>query len=186
MDKKEIYEHLAKIYLDASLKKTKKYRDYPLFKNLFFFSIAIICVLATLIPAHFKKNNRLNSEFALILMTDIAKINFNFNPAKKESYLIKLNKLNLSKFHSLAFGLKKINHKDTISVRVEFTNAFKEKSELYVKNIPAKWQDYILNFSDFKSITDWSEMSEVSFSIEQWNARENHGVVYIDNVRFLK
>lgn len=186
MDKKEIYEHLAKIYLDASLKKTRIYKDYPLFKNLFFFSIAAIFVFSFFLVSNSKKNNRLNSEFALILLTDIAKINFNFNPAQKETYSIKLNKLNLSKFHSLAFGLKKVNHKDIISVRVEFTSSFKENSVLYVKNIPAKWQDYILNFSDFKNITNWSEMSEVSFSVEQWNTRENHGVVYIDNVRFLK
>lgn len=186
MDKKEIYEHLAKIYLDASVKKPKVYKDYPKFKNLFFFSVAVIFVFSFLLVSNFKKNSRLNSELSLTLLSGATKINFNFDPAQKETYTIKLNNLNLSKFHSLAFDLKKLDRKNTISVRVEFTNTFKEKAELYVKNIPAKWQDYILNFSDFKNITNWGQMSEVSFSIEQWNARENHGVVYIDNVRFLK
>jgi len=186
MDKKEIYEHLAKIYLDASLKKGKRHKNYPVFKNLFFSSLAVILLLSGFLVSNLGRNKGLNSEVALILQPDIAKINFNFNPAKKEAYTINLNKLNLSKYTSLAFQVKKTNFKNNLAMRVEFTSPFKERSEIYIREIPTRWKSYDLNFSDFKSITDWSEMSELSFTVEQWNTKEDHGVIYIDNVRFLK
>ena len=79
-----------------------------------------------------------------------------------------------------------MNISDTISLRVEFTSAYKEKSEVYVKNIPYRWQELTFNLSDFKNITDWSEIKDMSFTVEEWNTRENKGIVYIDNVRVLK
>ena len=49
MDKKDIYEHLAKIYLDASSNKKKKSAAQPgIFKNLFIVSIVFIVALSAL------------------------------------------------------------------------------------------------------------------------------------------
>ncbi len=186
MDKKEIYEHLAKIYLDASLKKTKKSKDYPIFKNLFFFSLTCIFALLIVILPSVQRKTHLSSETALVLYPDIAKINFNFDPAKKEIFSLNLNKLNLLKYAKLGFSVKKNNYKDTTSLRIELSNGFKEKAEVYVKNIPNKWHDYKIDFSQFKNISDWSEMANLSFIIEEWNTKEDHGVVYIENIRVIK
>lgn len=187
MDKKDIYEHLAKIYLDASSKKKKKNKAYPqIFKNLFFISLLMVVGLSAALLANPRSKEPANAQVALILAPEALKINFNFDPAKKEIYTLNLNRLNLNKYKALAFSLKKANFKDTISLRVEFTTAFKEKSELYVKNIPHSWQEYTLSLADFKSISDWSEITNLSFGVEEWNTRENNGVVYIDNVRLIK
>ena len=51
-----------------------------------------------------------------------------------------------------------------ISLRVEFTNAFRERSEVYLRNIPHKWQTYKINLTDFKEIMDWSGMSDFLLS----------------------
>jgi hypothetical protein len=32
----------------------------------------------------------------------------------------------------------------------------------------------------------WTQMKELAFSIEEWNAREKSGIVYLDNIRVLK
>lgn len=194
MDKKDIYEHLAKIYLDASsAKKNKKTPEYPrLFKNLFFASIALVFLLAAfilyIIPAKQKSlPNNLNSEFALVLQSDIVKINFDFNPAQKEIYSINLNKLALVRFKALGFSVRKSNYRDNVILKVEFTNAFKEKSDIYINDIPVhKWKDYKIGLAEFKAISDWSEMSGLAFIIEEWNAKDKKGGVYIDNVRFLR
>lgn len=187
MDKKDIYEHLAKIYLDASLKKSKQKKEYPAFRNLFFLSLAVFSFVLLLISPQLLRNKPLNnSEIALVLLPDIAKINFNFNPAKKETFSLFLNKLNLNKYNALAFSLKKTLPKKLVSVRVEFTNAFKEKSEFYLRDIPDSWKEYKLELSNFKGISDWSEMSTLQFTVEQWNATANHGIVYIENVRLIK
>ena len=189
MDKKDIYEHLAKIYLDASSKKKRKNKSHSkLLQNLFIVSLAFTfspsaILLATL---HSGKEKVPNSDIALVLCPEALKINFDFNPAKKEIYSLNLNQLNLNRYRSLAFSVRKANFNDTISLRVEFSNVFKERSELYVKNIPYRWNDCTLDFSAFKGISDWSEMNSLSFIVEQWNTRENHGIVYIDNIRIIK
>jgi hypothetical protein len=187
MDKKDIYEHLAKIYLDASSRKKKKTRGYPkVFKNPFFISLVFVSAFAFILFSNFQKKKALNCELALVLLADTAKINFHFDPARKETYTIHLNKLNLMRFRALAFSVKKANYENIISLRVEFTTPFRERSEIYFKDVPHKWQDYKINLYEFKGISDWSEMSNLTFAIEEWNVKEKRGVVYIDNVRLLR
>ena len=186
MDKKEIYEHLAKIYLDASSKKKKRTKTHlRLYNNLFIIGLILLISAGTSLVS-FSSRKNLSSETALFITNEPSKINFNFNPAKKESFIINLNRLNLSHFKKLVFSVKNTDPKDILSLRIEFTNAFKEKSAIYLKNLPAKWQEFKIAFLDFKNITNWSEMSNISFSVEEWNAQKDKGVLYIDNVRFLK
>jgi len=186
MDKKDIYEHLAKIYLDVSSQRKKKSRPKQVFfKKITLISSIFIFTLGAVLFVNFPKRNTFNSELALILTPGPIKINFDFNPAKKEIYSLNLNKLNMSRFKSLAFAVKKANYNDTISLRAEFSSAFNEKSEAYFKHIPHKWQDYKINLSDFRGISDWTDMSSFSVSVEEWNTKEKKGVVYIDNIRLL-
>ena len=190
MDKKEIYEHLANIYLDASSKSSKKKRklkSYPkLVRNLTIVFVVLASCLGSGI-AYFNINSHIqDAQIALSLYQDAAKINFNFDPAKKETFSLNLKQLNLAKYKSLAFAVRKTNLKDTISLRVEFINRFNEKSEVYVKDISGKWTDHQINFSRFAKMNDWSQMKTLAFSIEEWNASEKTGIVYLDNVRVLK
>ena len=188
MVKKDIYEHLADIYLDASSKKKKRSKKYQKnFKALFFISIAVIFLLAvSLLTSPKGKYAFLNSEVALVVSPEVVKINFHFDPARKETYALDLNRLNLSRYKSLIFSAKRADFKDNLALRVEFTNAFKEKSEVYIKDIPHRWRDYKINFSEFKNITDWSRMAGLAFIMEEWNVQEKKGIVYLDNVRFLQ
>ncbi|MDD2689725.1 MAG: hypothetical protein PHT41_06220 [Candidatus Omnitrophica bacterium] len=188
MDKKDIYEHLAKIYLDASSKKVKKTRGgHPkLFKNILLIGIPVSIFLSISLFTLFSKSRPFNSQITLVLLPDAAKINFNFDPAKKETYSLDLKKLNLSRFRALGFSVKKTNYQDPISLRIEFINSFKEKSEVYLKTLPPKWQDFKIALSEFKKISDWSEITNLTFTVEEWNVRQKKGVVYIDNVRLLK
>ena len=187
MDKKDIYEHLAKIYLDASSKKKKRNKSYPkLFQNLFIVSIFVAVGLTTTLFTSLARRQTLNSETALVLQNGPAKINFNFDPAKKEIYSINLNRLNINHSRALAFSARNMYPKDKIALRIEFSNAFKEKSEIYLQNIPSKWKDFRVDLTEFKNINDWSEITTLAFSVEEWNASNKKGLVYIDNVRLLK
>ncbi|MBN2830682.1 MAG: hypothetical protein JXL82_00170 [Candidatus Omnitrophica bacterium] len=185
MDKKEIYEHLARIYLDASSNKKRTKTHLKLYNNLFVISLLLLVGAGSGVIYFSSKGKSLSSETALFILPDPAKINFNFNPVKKESFTINLNRLNLKSFKELGLAVKNTDKNGVISLRVEFINSFKEKSEVYLKNIPVKWQDFRISFLDFKNITDWSEMQSISFTVEEWNARKDRGILYIDNVRFL-
>ena len=187
MDKKEIYEHLAKIYLDASSKKKRKSKAHHEFFRKPPFIIGC-CVLgfAVVFFIYFSRHKALTYELALVLQPDAVKINFHFDPAKKEIYALDLNNLDLTRYRALGFSAKKINSNASVALRVEFISEFKEKSEVYFKDVPLKWQDYRIELSAFKKISDWSDMANLSFIIEEWNAKEKKGIVYVDNVRLLK
>jgi len=190
MNKKEIYEHLANIYLDASLKSSKKKRKFWIhpktFRNIVFTTIVMVLGLGSVITFNRLNKTSPNAQIALFLYQDTAKINFNFDPAKKETFSLNLKALNLSKYKALAFAVRKTNPKDVISLRVEFINRFNEKSEIYLKDISSKWGDHRIDFSRFAKINDWQQMKSLVFSVEEWNAREKSGIVYLDNIRVLK
>lgn len=188
MEKKDIYEYLAKIYWDASQKKKKKTKNYPLPRNFLIIGLVFILSFGFLFlntPRHSKKES-LNSQLSLVIHPDVAKINFNFDPARKEIFSIDLKRLNVSGFKTLSFFSRKANYRNAISLRVEFTNVFKEKSAVYLKDLPYGWKEYNLSLLDFKNISDWSEMLNLSFIVEQWNTKEDSGVVYLDNIALLR
>jgi hypothetical protein len=137
--------------------------------------------------SNLNKNRPLNNaQVALVILPGAAKINFNFDPAKKEIYSVNLNALDLTRFRAIAFSAKKTSTGDRISLRIEFSNKYKEKAHIYINDIPLHWQGHEIYFSDFKGISDWSEMSRVSFIVEEWNTRSKRGVLYIEDVRFLR
>ncbi|MFA5090355.1 MAG: hypothetical protein WC510_04910 [Candidatus Omnitrophota bacterium] len=187
MDKKDLYEHLAKIYLDASSKTKKKNKNprraHPaMLWGVFIGLIGVIFLLVAL------KDNALqpNTQIALVVSSEAAKINFHFDPAQKEVYSLDLNSLDLNKYKTLSFAVKKTKFTDSLSLRVEFINKFKEKAEVYLKDIPLKWQDYNIPLGDFKSINSWSDMQKLNFTVERWNAKGKQGVVYIDDIKFIR
>lgn len=196
MDKKDIYEHLAKIYLDASSKKKNKPKaNTAFFKTpVFLICVSAFAVGTGLFFSAFQKgkvsislkDRKFHSETALVLLTEVTKINFNFDPAKKEIYSIDLSRLDLSLFKALGFSVRKAYYQDDIILKVEFS-AQGKNSEVFVRNLSSfKWQDNKINLSDFKEITDWKGQLNLSFVIEDFNVSEKSGIVYIDNVRLLK
>ena len=189
VNKKEIYEHLANIYLDASSKSSKKKQRFSSYlkpvQGILLLGLAIVLVGS--FTTYFNVYNRAPmSQIALFLHQDAAKINFNFDPAKKEVFSLDLKQLDLSKYKTLSFRVRKTDSNDIISLRVEFTNRFNERSEVYIKDISSKWTDKKIDFKNFAKMNNWSQMKELAFSIEEWNAREKSGIVYLDNISVLK
>ncbi len=185
MEKKDIYEHLAKIYLDntpAYKNNKSKTEDYKIY---IFVAIAVVIVVSSLFLIPFSHRNSV-SETSIVLSPDPVKINYKFDPIKKESYSFDLKRLNIAGFKSLVFSAKKSNFNDAVSVRVEFISNYKEHSEIYIKDVPGKWKEYSIDLAEFKSISEWSQMSGLVFTVEEWNTRNDKGIIYIDNVRFIK
>lgn len=188
MEKRDIYEHLARIYLDGTSVKSgakKKGKSRDVRQYLFFALLAIpfIVLLVSAIPYRHREISR--REMSLVLSTEPLKISLPLNSAKKQIYSFDLKKLSVARYKSIAFALKKSRESDKLAVRVEFNNAYKERSEVYLYDISSKWQEYHLNLSDFGKITDWTEMESVSFILEEWNSKDGRGHLYVDNVRFL-
>ncbi|MFH1508525.1 MAG: hypothetical protein ABIG46_08915 [Candidatus Omnitrophota bacterium] len=189
MNKQDIYEHLANVYLDNSLKKKNEVVSPPKTKYKYLYPSFILIILLAL-SLYFTiaqvRSNPINTESTYVLLSDSVKVGFKFDPGKKQIYAINLNGLNLSKYKYLGVSLRKSDLKDNVSVRTEFVNSFKEKSELYLKNIPFRWKAYRILMDDFKGITDWTDMLNLAFILEEWNVENKSGALYIDNVVLLK
>jgi hypothetical protein len=187
MDKKEIYEHLARIYLDASSKKKQPGKEKPALLKaaavlLIFFAVGIS---AATLPRLFRAGGH-NGQVALVLVDSPAKINFHFDPARKETYTMDLKGLNLGRFRALEFNAKRTDFNSIVSLRVEFTNNFNERGFVYIKEVPHKWGTFRYSLDSFKLISDWTDMRNLTFSVEEWNTNAKKGVVYIDNVKLIK
>ena len=190
VNKKEIYEHLANIYLDASSKSSKKKYRFSAFPKKVRAGLLVGLVMllgaGSFIGYSHLPNRNHPGQIALYLHQDTAKINFNFDPAIKEMFSLNLKHLNLSDYNALAFSVRKTNPQDIISLRVEFTNRFNEKSEIYIRDISSKWTHHRIDFKRFADKEYWGQMEELAFCVEEWNAREKSGIVYLDNIRVLK
>lgn len=193
MDKKDIYEHLANIYLDASSKRKKKGKSGYKIKKIFLLNLVILVTLSLVLFISLKNKlpqtspHKLIAELALVLQPDIVKINFHFDPAKKEIYAIDLNKMDLQRFKTLGFLARKADFDHKITLKIEFANAFKENSQLFISDIKSyKWQEYRLPLANFKDISNWSQITRLSFIIEEQDVKEKKGIVYLDNVRLLR
>lgn len=194
MDKKDIYEHLAKIYLDASSKKKRGVKKNKDSLRILFAGLAVIFMFAVISVAFSAKNRRtapqqpnVTSEFVFVLEPDIVRINFNFDPVKKEIYALSLNKLDLSRFKALRFSARKAKFEDKVALRIEFTTAAKEVSEIVISDLNSfRWQDYKIPLSGFKNIKDWHEVESLSFAVEEKDTPNKQGVVYLDSLRLLR
>jgi hypothetical protein len=186
---KEIYEHLAEVYLDSSRNKNKNHpNNKSLFRNPFKVGIGVVVcfvfVLTVIIFA--RKSAPHKSQLALVLEDDTRKIDYDFNNTKKKVAIYDLRNMNLLGFKSLGFRLRKGNYQDNLHMRVEFISNFGEESGIYIKQIPTRWQNYTVELTEFKDISDWVRMRQLLFVLEEWNAQAKKGNVYIDNVQFLK
>jgi len=185
---KDVYEYLANVYLGSSRNKKKNHTPLkPLYKNLVKLGITVVgCLIIVLTMSVFGEKPISKSQHALILEDNITKLDYNFDQSDKELAMFDLKDMNLLDFKTLDFRARKSNYKDNLHLSVEFISEFAERSQIYVQQIPTKWQDFKINLSDFNNITDWSRMRQLLFVLEEWNAQEKKGTVYIDNICFLK
>jgi hypothetical protein len=189
MEKKEIYEHLAKIYLDASLEKKKKFNEYP-FKNYLFITLIGLVVVVVLsifiLPLKTKSYQRYAYSREIINYPNLIKLSSDTNPIKHNQYHIDLKQINLNKLHVLEFSARKKDFSDKVRLKIKIMSSSKEKSGVYVDDILEKWQDYQIDLKEFKHIKDWTKILCLSFIIEEPNIKTKKNTVYINNVRFVK
>ena len=108
------------------------------------------------------------------------------NPAYNGFWMF-LQNLDASKYDNVAFQVKgdaKIGY--TTVFKVEIKNASKQVGRYYVTNITDQWQDIVIPLKEFKGLNDLSNLTELVIVFEDRIASNKKGVIYLDDIRFIK
>ena len=74
----------------------------------------------------------------------------------------------------------------TTVFKVELKNTNKQVGRYYVTNVTDQWQDMVIPLKDFKGINDFSNLTEFVIVFEDRIASNKKGVIYIDDIKFVK
>lgn len=108
------------------------------------------------------------------------------NPAYN-GFWMKMPNLDVSKYDNLVFWVKgdpKIGY--TTVFKVELKNAAKQVGRYYVTSVTDEWQGIVIPLSEFKGLTDLSNMIEFVIVFEDRIASNKKGAIYIDDIAFTK
>ena len=108
------------------------------------------------------------------------------NPAYN-GFWMALPNIDVSGYDNLAFWVKgdaKAGY--TTVFKVELKNAGKQIGRYYVTNVTDQWQEVVIPLSEFKGLTDTSNMTEFVVVFEDRIASNKKGIIYVDDIRFIK
>ena len=91
---------------------------------------------------------------------------------------------NTQKYNHIEFSLRGKEEGIPGIIKVIVENRRNEKSAYYVQGIDFGWQRYHIPLSEFKMITDWDSVTQMSFVLESWNVTDKKGLLLIDDVHF--
>ena len=68
-----------------------------------------------------------------------------------------------------------------------FERRFNHKNEsatYFLKTVSDNWHEVSIPLEQFNEISDWSNLTDISFILEAWNTKGKKGVILIDNISF--
>ncbi len=195
--KEDIYNHLAKVYLNASSDKERESRINKGRERLRILlrplSIACICFLLisiTIILWQRRASQSPQVKDEIVIGSRISKINFrseDLDSLSGKVITLNLNGINFLNYRFLGFSVRKSNYQDKLLMRVELIDTLGRKSRFYIDDIPAyKWKDYEIKLTDFQGVNDRAKICLLTFGAEDWKTYRKRAALYIDNIRLLK
>ncbi len=115
-------------------------------------------------------------------------IGFDFSDPKAGSvltYYVNIKGADVSDYEALAFRAR-FSKGENHSIRIEFVNQFREVGEVGVPSLGTRWKDVVIPLKEVSGITSWSDVKQIGFVVDKWNASTPKGVLYVDNIRFVK
>ena len=74
----------------------------------------------------------------------------------------------------------------TTVFKIELKGANKQTGHYYASNVSDQWQEISIPLSDFKGLIDRSNLAEFVLVFEDRMASNKKGILYIDDIRFVK
>ena len=189
MTRDDIYDHLAKVYIGKkSQTKDQKKRQFNAWLviniviTVFIFASSFYGLSAFL--AH--RGNVLQDRIIYALSNGPIRISYNFGypypPVKR--FVLTVPEVNANRYKKLQFSIRGLDKEYPGVVRVELRNRKNEVSSVMIEGVFSSWKTLDLSLEQFSGISDWSQVSEVSFVLESWNTVMKQGVILIDDLCF--
>jgi hypothetical protein len=101
-----------------------------------------------------------------------------------KSFDLSVPSIDASKYRTLKFSIRAREEGSPGVVKIVFKNRLNEEDAYYVKGVDMSWKDFEISLDELKHITDWTNLTDVSFVLESWNVEKQRGLILIDDVRF--
>jgi hypothetical protein len=177
------------VYLGKKNKtETRKKREFSAWL-LINIVIAVIILASTfygLSAFLARRGESLQSRVIFALNNGPIRISYNLNepyPSVK-TFALSIPDVSLSKYSKLNFSIRGLDEGVPGVVKIVVRNQKKESAFYFVKNVDREWRSFSIPFDEFKQITDWSNIVDVSFVFESWNVEKKKGIVLVDDVCF--
>ena len=189
MTRDEIYDHLAQVYLGkrnrVETKKKKQFNAW-LVINIVIAGIILASTCYGLSAFLARRGESLHSSVIFALNNGPIRVLYNLNepyPSVK-TFALSVPDVNLKKYNKLNFAIRGFSEGYPGVVKIVIKNKKNETAAYFVKDVKGQWQKFSIPFEQFKQITDWTNLSEISFVFESWNVDKKKGTVLIDDVCF--
>ena len=74
----------------------------------------------------------------------------------------------------------------TKTFKVEIKDALDQSSHYYVNSVTDQWQDVVIPLNAFEGMANARKLKELVIVIEDTTATTKQGVIYLDDIRFMK
>lgn len=100
---------------------------------------------------------------------------------------MRLRDLNATTFDALAFRIRgdpKMGF--TTTFKVELKDAVDQSSHYYVRGITDQWQDMVIPLKQMQGMANFARLKEFVITFEDTTATAKKGVIYLDDVGFIR
>lgn len=189
MTRDEIYDHLAQVYL-GKRKKADSKKKRALNAWLVINALITVIIFSSAfygLTAFFTRKDLLSpSNIVFFLHSGLVSLDYNFDgdfpPSKSFSLAVPL--MDAAKYRNLRFSVRAKDGGNPGTVKVVIQSRRNEISAYYIQGIDGDWQDYSIPLGQFKRISDWADLKDISFVLESWNMENKKGVLLIEDICF--
>ena len=179
---------MAQVYLgkrkEAEPRKKKHFHAWLVINVLI--TLMIFSSVFYGLTAFLTRQSSLRGHVLFALHNGLVRLDYNFDEdfSPVKPLLLSARAIDASRYKSLQFSIRAKEQGNPSIVKIVVENHKSETASYYVQGIDYSWQDFRIPLREFKQITDWTSLKNISFVLESWNVEKKEGIILIDNICF--
>lgn len=189
MNRDEIYDHLAKVYLGKknSIQETKKKKINSAWLAMNIFITLLILASSFYGLTAFLNRQQLDLKNRIVYSLNNNPIRIAYDlgypypPVKTFSLAVPTK--DISKFRKLNISIRGMEAGYPGVVKLTLSNQKNEKATYFLQDIGQEWEHLSIPIDKIR-LTDMTNVTELSFVLESWNVQNKKGIVLVDEISF--